>query len=269
MIESYSRSWAKERVHAARASSQSEYNCYCATRTNLVPEEISVFHNQADDFVTCPSCEFRYPQSRGACVMCGKPAPTHTPIQSSSEVASVPNGSGRSLGEMISSEQLPQQAEQNGAGKSIGIGIAVAVVLLVPVFLVIHNWQTSKLAEPVAVVTSTKPLASSEGVATPTQVTKSSAKKVPAPVLASAAQPAEPTLPAPVADPTELWKSVKSGNARAEVTLAKLYLEGNAVPQSCEQTHMLLLAASKKGYKAADSLLTGAYVQRCQSSSAQ
>jgi hypothetical protein len=41
----------------------------------------------------------------------------------------------------------------------------------------------------------------------------------------------------------------------AEVALAKLYLEGEAVPHNCEQAQMLLLAASRKGSKAADDLL--------------
>ncbi len=98
---------------------------------------------------------------------------------------------------------------------------------------------------------------------------RNSPKKLRTPVPEKQAAETETEVPATQEDPTELWKSVRSGNARAEVTLAKLYLDGNTVPQSCEQTHMLLLAASKKGNKAADTLLTGAYVERCQSSSAQ
>jgi hypothetical protein len=225
-----------------------------------------VFHSQTDEFITCHSCEFRYPQSRGMCVMCGAPAQTAAPLQ----VAPEPSGSNRAREEAISRENLRLQQTEEGqrSGKSIGIGIAVAVVLLMPVFLVIHNWQTSKSTEPIAAVTSTQPQGSSEEVAVPDRVAKKPVKAIRPVALAT--QQVETAIPVKEEnDPAELWKSVRSGSARAEVTLAKLYLDGNTVPQSCEQTHMLLLAASKKGYKAADSLLTGAYVERCQQSSIQ
>jgi hypothetical protein len=64
--------------------------------------------------------------------------------------------------------------------------------------------------------------------------------------------------------PTELWNRVRHGSADAEVALAKLYLQGTALERSCEQAHQLLLAASRKRSKAADSLLAGAYAQQCQ-----
>jgi hypothetical protein len=65
-------------------------------------------------------------------------------------------------------------------------------------------------------------------------------------------------------DPVELWKAVKRGSVGAELVLAKLYLEGEAVPQNCEQAHMLLQAASMKGSKAADNLLKSSYAERCE-----
>jgi hypothetical protein len=65
-------------------------------------------------------------------------------------------------------------------------------------------------------------------------------------------------------DPVELWKAVKRGSVSAELVLAKLYLEGEAVPQNCEQAHMLLRAASTKGSKAADNLLKSRYAERCE-----
>jgi hypothetical protein len=65
-------------------------------------------------------------------------------------------------------------------------------------------------------------------------------------------------------DPVELWKAVKRGSVNAELVLAKLYLEGEAVPQNCEQAHMLLRAASTKGSKAADNLLKSRYAERCE-----
>jgi hypothetical protein len=75
---------------------------------------------------------------------------------------------------------------------------------------------------------------------------------------------AQTTNAAKEADPVELWKAVKRGSVSAEVALANLYLEGEAVPQNCEQAHMLLHAASMKGNKAADDLLKSSYTVRCE-----
>jgi hypothetical protein len=75
---------------------------------------------------------------------------------------------------------------------------------------------------------------------------------------------AQTTNAAKEADPVELWKAVKRGSVSAEVALANLYLEGEAVPQNCEQAHMLLHAASMKGNKSADDLLKSSYTVRCE-----
>jgi TPR repeat protein len=72
------------------------------------------------------------------------------------------------------------------------------------------------------------------------------------------------TVAAKDANPVALWKAVKRGSVNAEVTLANLYLEGEAVPQNCEQAHMLLSAASMKGSKAADNYLKSSYAERCE-----
>ena len=64
-------------------------------------------------------------------------------------------------------------------------------------------------------------------------------------------------------DPAELWKKVRSHNTSAELALANLYLEGNVVPRNCPQAQVLLSAASKKGHKAAESLLA-TYSERCE-----
>ncbi|MGA8215903.1 MAG: SEL1-like repeat protein [Candidatus Sulfotelmatobacter sp.] len=72
------------------------------------------------------------------------------------------------------------------------------------------------------------------------------------------------TIAAKEADPVELWKAVKRGSVNAEITLATLYLEGEAVPQNCEQAHMLLYAASMRGSKAADNFLKNSYAERCE-----
>jgi PilZ domain len=46
--------------------------------------------------------------------------------------------------------------------------------------------------------------------------------------------------------PEELWNSVHSGNSKAAVELAELYIKGEGVPQNCTQARVLLLAASEK-----------------------
>jgi hypothetical protein len=225
--------------------------------------EISVPH-QTDEFITCHSCDFRYPSSRGICVMCGAPARTAAPVRAASEGVSQPHASSPAPQVAIFEEQPQPEVGAQGWGKSIWLGVAVSVVVLVPLLLVIHNWKSSPATEPAAGVTSVRPQLSSEVAAAPVRAARHAAKKDHAPAPAPEQQQAESTTAASRQDPAELWKDVRGGSARAEVTLARLYLDGNTVPQSCEQTHMLLLAASKKGSKAADSLLTGAYVQRCQ-----
>jgi len=65
-------------------------------------------------------------------------------------------------------------------------------------------------------------------------------------------------------DPERLWEQVRQEKTPAEVSLAKLYLEGNTVPQNCEQAHILLLSASKKGSRDAAHLLSDSYAKYCQ-----
>ena len=83
-------------------------------------------------------------------------------------------------------------------------------------------------------------------------------------VVAAKLGTAQTTNAAQEDDPVELWKAVKRGSVSAEVALAKLYLEGQAVPQNCEQAHILLFSASMKGSKAADNLLKSSYAERCE-----
>jgi len=44
----------------------------------------------------------------------------------------------------------------------------------------------------------------------------------------------------------QLWASVQSGNSKAAVALADLYIKGEGVPQNCNQARVLLLFASEK-----------------------
>lgn len=49
------------------------------------------------------------------------------------------------------------------------------------------------------------------------------------------------------AEATRLWSAVSSGDAAAEVDLARLYLKGEGVPRNCQQARVLLRAAAKGG----------------------
>jgi hypothetical protein len=81
-------------------------------------------------------------------------------------------------------------------------------------------------------------------------------------VMPAKIQPAE--MQTSTDDPTELWNRVKAGSTSAEIKLAALYMEGSGVDQDCEQAHLLLMAAAKKGSKVASGLLDGGYAKQCQ-----
>ena len=49
------------------------------------------------------------------------------------------------------------------------------------------------------------------------------------------------------ATPQQLWSAVQSGNTKAAVALADLYIRGDGVKANCDQARVLLLFASEKG----------------------
>jgi len=57
------------------------------------------------------------------------------------------------------------------------------------------------------------------------------------------AHPRNPTVASQL-----LWSAIEKGNSTAETTLADLYLRGDGVTRNCDQAHVLLSAASRKGY---------------------
>jgi PilZ domain len=69
---------------------------------------------------------------------------------------------------------------------------------------------------------------------------------------AASAQPFQPLNPKGAgtkkmtATPQQLWASVQSGNTKAAVALADLYIRGEGVPMNCNQARVLLLVASEK-----------------------
>ncbi|MGA9392498.1 MAG: AAA family ATPase [Candidatus Sulfotelmatobacter sp.] len=66
----------------------------------------------------------------------------------------------------------------------------------------------------------------------------------------------------PTSDPDKLWAQVRNESSDAEIELARLYIEGTAVPQNCTQAKILLLAASRRGNARAAELLN-TYGDRC------
>lgn len=66
-------------------------------------------------------------------------------------------------------------------------------------------------------------------------------------------------------DPAKLWEQVRMQSSDAEVELARLYIEGTAVPKNCAQARLLLLAASRSGNERAADLQTD-YDGQCQAS---
>ena len=66
------------------------------------------------------------------------------------------------------------------------------------------------------------------------------------------------------AEVTRLWSVVASGNASAEVDLARIYLRGDGAPQNCEQAKVLLRAAANNGSVEARQELKKLRTSNCQ-----
>jgi type II secretory pathway predicted ATPase ExeA len=77
------------------------------------------------------------------------------------------------------------------------------------------------------------------------------------PEAASPTQTQSQPHPERAANTADLWALVRQQNSDAEVELARLYLQGVVVPQSCAQAQVLLLAASRRGNARAGELLDG------------
>jgi hypothetical protein len=210
--------------------------------------------------ITCSSCEYRYSASASICPMCGKAAPAIEPMPLISATPDQTSGTNQESVPARSENRRPLQAR---LGKLVPA--LVALVVLVIVASLFH--KTQKDNPPKESVATTE-LASTSGQpviesADQRPVVHNSARGAQH-VVAAKMVTAQPIDTAKAEDPAELWKAVKKGSVNAEVALANLYLEGEAVPRNCEQAHMLLQTASTKGSKAADTLLKNGYPERCQ-----
>jgi type II secretory pathway predicted ATPase ExeA len=117
----------------------------------------------------------------------------------------------------------------------------------------------SRLAAPAVEIANARPRSDPENMAPPSivKLSDTEAGRL-APAKTQPEQVQNPTV-----DPADLWKRIKEGSTSAEIRLAALYLEGSVVEQNCEQAHLLLVAASRKGSKVASDLLNGEYAERC------
>jgi hypothetical protein len=207
----------------------------------------------SDEVVTCASCEYRYPRIQAVCNICGTPAPAIRPqvLTPETEIAQTENRRPAAVRGATGQSLRPKQA---------GLVVVAAVVTFALLSLVdngrilpVGNSQSdvaaARFEQDPANVPSPGTVADVPDVRPPYE----KAAKIQTAELASDAS----------LDPAKLWQAVKRGSTHAEVTLAKLYLDGDVVEQSCEQAHLLLLVASKKGNGLAETLLTGAYAERC------
>jgi hypothetical protein len=203
----------------------------------------------SDEPITCASCEYRYPRSRGICPMCGTAAPAVEPIQLPSPVPNELRTNHKTL--------------QSRLRRLVPI-VVVSIVLIVvsSVFYEVHKRNLAKESGSVAELTATSAQPKIKN-ADQRQIARNPVRRVQhvIPVKMGTAQTPDT---AKEDDPVELWKAVKRGNVSAEVALANLYLQGKSVPQDCEQAHMLLQTASTKGSEAADTLLKSSYPERCE-----
>jgi hypothetical protein len=247
----------------------------------------------SDEPITCASCEYRYPPSERICPMCG--------TEPLGQLWAVPDIFSRARHEVRPSSSDGQQGTL-GPGLRRLIPVVVVLIALMAVTTFFYKSRKDQLAkesgaatEPTAISERTKventggrpivhnPVGGVQQVvagkvgttltATSDQIKLENAAErqvVHNPVrgvqhlVTAKLGTAQTTNAAKEADPVELWKAVKRGSVSAEVALANLYLEGEAVPQNCEQAHMLLSAASIKGSKAADDYLKSSYAERCE-----
>jgi len=218
---------------------------------------------QDDTRVTCLSCHYSYPSVRGFCPICGAAAPTEEEAHSLHVLRSQPRETRREAGTVAGNALRAALASL--LKKPVPIVGSAAIVLCAWLFL-----RTGDRSTPSVTAPATRPAEKSPALAPqPATIPENTAKPV-APThrgLRSAAPAVgefvvEESV-APEDNAVELWKRVRHGDTDAEVALAKLYLDGTRVSQSCEQAHLLLLAASRKKHPEAERLLSGDYAQRC------
>jgi len=218
-----------------------------------------VSNTVSDEPITCSSCQYRYPPSEAICVMCGSAAPAVEPLR---PLSSLPDEF--SVADPSPSCSDRQQRHPHpGLRRLIPIVIILIALMVVTLFFYkVRKGNLPKESGSASELTTTSGQPKLEN-AGQRHILHKPVRGVQHVVPAKPGT-AQTTDPAKENDPVELWKAVRRGSVSAEVALANLYLEGEAVPQNCEQAHTLLYAASMKGSKAADTLLRSSYAERCE-----
>jgi hypothetical protein len=193
--------------------------------------------------------------------MCGTPAPTIEPLQA---LSAIPDEfSGTDHGACAPSSDSQQKPPKPWLRRLIPIiTVSIATIFFAWSAQEVRKSKLSKESGPAAELTGTldQPKLVNAG---PSHIIHNSARGVQH-VVAAKLGTNQANDSAKEDDPADLWNAVKRGSVPAEVALANLYLKGEAVPQNCEQAHMLLLAASMKGSKLADDFLKSSYAERCE-----
>jgi hypothetical protein len=230
----------------------------CPRRHRLNPTQMSVPNfDQNDERVTCVSCRFRYPSVRRFCPMCGVLA---SPEKAILDVHSEASGGGLEIKK--GTEPALRASPNTGLRKLITLAVSTVLLVCTLSYFSLRGQRKVKTPTAVPSVGATSPQPSTQSASAAVDAAE---KSTPENRDFGSAKPRpDRTSKAEDDNPMELWSRVGRGNTGAEVALAKLYLRGIAVARSCEQAHVLLLAASRNRSKAADSLLAGAYAQQCQ-----
>jgi TPR repeat protein len=193
--------------------------------------------------------------------MCGTPAPTIEHLQALSAIPEEFSGTDHEA--CASSSDSQQEFPKPWLRRLIPIiTISIAMMFFAWSAREVRKSKLSKESGRAAELTSTLQQPKLE-ITGPSHIVHNSARGV-QPVVAARVGTNQANDSAKEDNPTELWNAVKRGSVPAEVALANLYLKGEAVPQNCEQAHMLLLAASMKGSKFADDFLKSSYAERCE-----
>jgi len=208
----------------------------------------------SDEPITCASCEYRYPRSEGICAMCGT-----EPLQPLFAAPIKLSRAAYKVRPLNSDGQ--KKPSKPGVRKLIRVVVSITLIAVASFFYSVRKGNLRKESGAVAESTATSGRPQPEN-AGEQRILNNPVRGVQQ-FIAGNFRTAQ-KIAAKDADPVELWKAVKRGSVNAEVALANLYLEGQAVPQNCEQAHMLLSAAAMKGSKAADSFLKSSYAERCQ-----
>jgi hypothetical protein len=220
-----------------------------------------VSNTVSDEPITCASCEYRYPRSEAICVMCGTAAPAVETLRPLSSVPDEFSGADHEAGPSSSDSQ--QRPLHPGLRRLIPVVVLlIALMVVTSFFYKVRKGNMPNESGSASELTATSGQHKLENAGR-RHIVQKPVRGVQH-VVAAKLGIAQTIDAAKENDPVELWKAVRRGSVSAEVTLANLYLEGESVPQSCEQAHMLLYAASMKGSKAADTLLKSSYAERCE-----